>query len=116
MRAQVIPATPELLAAALGRPPEHEMHAMAMIEDGKVLGIGGHFVVAGRLVMFANLTPQARSSQKRALLVAAKKAVLEARQTGQPVVTIADKRVPGVERWLERLGFRPTHDPFYELA
>ena len=107
------PATEGLLTAFYGRPPPRTVRALVAVRDGKPIGVAGVWRGAERLVMFSDLSPEARADKR--LMVRGIRAVLGlVRDTGLPVHAVADKEVEGSERLLERVGFHRLTDEVWE--
>jgi hypothetical protein len=93
---------------ALGAPALFRMRALTMeADDGRILGIGGTALLDdGRLMGFADLTPEARqnplSLHKAAARVMAR---LKAEGVRSVIATADLSASPAAERWLERFGF-----------
>lgn len=81
-------------------------------DDGEILGIGGLAYVAGKVLMFSDLTPEARK-HKVSMHRIATMLVGQCRDAGHKLV-YAEGAEPTSERWLTKLGFE-RDGAFYRL-
>lgn len=84
------------------------VRAYAVEADGVVIALIGYYLDNGRAVIFSAINDEARKRAgwyPRAVLRCACTIVQEALKLGMPVLAVADPRVPGSDKLLERVGF-----------
>lgn len=123
IRVQLRPTVPADLPLVISEPLPYRIKALTAyipgepfwtsggdgVFDDQVLGVGGLCYMPNDIVgAFVAMTEEGRK-YPAAIHRAGLAAMRMIRQSGEPrVVAIADRIVPGAERWLERLGFRPV--------
>jgi hypothetical protein len=107
---KIVPATRQHVDALYKEPPGRSMHAIAVVDGDRVLGLGGTYLMGDLRVAFANLSDELRYKHTR-FLVKATRAV--ARTFGNKVVAQCDDRIPGSRSFLEHFGFKQINESFY---
>jgi hypothetical protein len=106
--AEIVPATQAMIDKLYGKPIPRTARAIAVVEGGEVLGVGGVYVEGGRQVVFAGMTDAARSDLRKhtkVLLRAARDVMDIAAQRRLQIFALADPQVPKSREFLEHLGF-----------
>ena len=106
---EIVPATPELLERFYGAKPPRTQRAIAVVEDGEVLAIGGIYTIEANLVMFSEMRPEVRTSSwyRRTLVRAVRQIMGFASTRNIPVLALADPEIEGSEALLKHFGFEP---------
>lgn len=101
------------------QPSQRTVRAWVVEENGRVLGIGGFYLDAGRAVMFAEIANDARTRCQwpaRAMLTSARHVLQQAMKTGMPIYAVADPSVENSVKLLERIGFVQGYKETYVWA
>jgi GNAT superfamily N-acetyltransferase len=99
------PATADDIAAFSDLPAKPSIRAWVAELDGRIVGLAGVALVAGRWLAFCDLTADIRP-HKIAIARAAIRFLEQCRRDGiRYVYAEADLREPGSRRWLTSLGF-----------
>lgn len=99
---ELVPATKEHIEAMYGETQGRTVRAIAAVEDGKVLGVGGIYQTAGNTVIFANLSDELRKRPRK--LVEASRIVL--RWIEGNAHAICDPQIKTAQNFLEHYGFQ----------
>ena len=113
---EIVPATAEMIRA-LHKELPRTVRAIAAVEDGRVLGIGGLYPQDGYLVLFGAVAPETRAEMcrhKRTLLRVVWAVLGMAIKRRTPVLAMADPDIDGSERLLLHLGFIPQDNASYQ--
>lgn len=102
----VVPATQDHIERALGGTLKHSAEAIALLrEDGEVVGCAGIFPESSRLVIFSQLTEEARAD-KRAIIKGYRHLLRIADTRNLPLHARPDPDIEASERFLSHMGFR----------
>lgn len=110
----LVPATPELLAAKDGLRGLPCLRAICGVEDGRLVGIAGTYLRADGLIAFVEVEPWVWN-HKRVVVRAARKFFEWARSTRLPVHAMASNEFPKSRQFLVHYGFKLLFDNVYEL-
>lgn len=89
----------------------HTVRAKVAVVRGRIIACGGVAYINGRPFAFLDLKPSARKYAVT-LLRETLGVIEEFKQNGHKVIyTERNDKEPGVDRWLARIGFRPTPTP-----
>lgn len=111
MTPTLVPATQAMLKE-LGERPKGTGRAYAAVMEGRTLGVCGYYQDHGRLVLYAQVTPELRR-WKKVILRGAKMTMAAADRLRAPVVAMAQPDVPGSDRTLIWLGFEHVEEELY---
>jgi len=92
-----------------GEPPPRTVRAFAFVEGGRILGIAGLIPANGFMMLFSDLSEEARRGA-RELLRTGRKLLAHAGARGLPVYATPAPEVEAAPRFLERLGFRQVSE------
>lgn len=109
MGPQIVLATPELLERFYGQKPVKTQRAIAVVENGEVLAVGGIFATQANYVIFSEMRQDVRSQPwyRRTLIRAVRRILSFAVKRDIPVLALADPDIEGSENLLKHLGFEP---------
>lgn len=109
MRVVLRPTVAADLPLCIGEPLPHRIRAITAVAGDRVIGIGGiGYRPDGSVIAFVQMDDEARK-YPAAIHRAGVMAMAMIRDTGVPlVVAEAQPGNPAAERWLLRLGFKPT--------
>lgn len=100
----IVSATPEIIDKFYGERPYKTMKAIACVEDGEVLAVGGYCVLPHGIAVFSEIKPEAMSKKK--MIVKGTRMIMEmAKKAKLPIYAIAQPEIEGSCRLLEKLGF-----------
>jgi hypothetical protein len=103
------PATDDDWYVFTGQTPPKAWFGYVYENDFMILGLGGFFSsLDGRWWMTFRRAPGAR--QTKSAHTAALRLVALAAEAGITLHALADDRVDGAQKWIERLGFRATEE------
>lgn len=115
MRPEVVFPTPEMLREFYGHPPKLGGRYVAVVQGGKVLGLGCIRADESRWVVSCEIRPEVRAEiwkYRRYLLLAARKLLQVAARRGMSLHASADPSVMRSDAFLAHLGFElAQHDP-----
>ena len=116
MRVELRPTVPADLAQVTHQPLPIRIRAITALAGDQVLGIGGiGYRPDGVVIAFMHINEPGRR-YPRAIHRAGLAAMELIRQSGERcVIAMADELVEPARRWLERLGFRATHEDGVEF-
>lgn len=106
--------TPADIDAFYGARPPQTVRALALVEEGKVIAIGGLTSEKQYAVAFIDLKPEARKHKKalvRAMRTAYERLVQNSKQ---PIIAIADPNEPTAAGLLEHFGFEHIGESEYQ--
>ncbi|MGY4295370.1 hypothetical protein ACVWXN_003465 [Bradyrhizobium sp. i1.4.4] len=109
VRVALRPTVASDLPHVIGEPLPFRIKAITAHVGDQVLGVGGlGYLPNGVVGAFVAMNAEGRK-YPAAIHRAGLAAMRMIRDSGEPrVVAIADELVPGAQRWLARLGFRPV--------
>ncbi len=111
---RVVPATQEHVERALGGMLQRSAEAIALLrEDGAIVGCAGVFPESCRLVIFSELTDEARAD-KRAMVMGYRRLLEIADRHSMPLHARPDPQIEASERFLAHMGFRRLTDECWE--
>lgn len=98
------PATAADIAAVYGETPKRTMRALAAELDGKTFGVAGVYYYPDQVVAFSNCLPEYKHLTW-AIAKGTLKVLAMFKKLNIPVLAIADKTIPGSDKFLMRCGF-----------
>lgn len=109
-RPDIVPGTPQLMAAF--GPLPHGSRTLVGILDGEPIGVVGLYPERGRMIMFSELKPPAKS-YPQVILRTARTMLASIAHLQVPVHAKADPEIYGSARLLEHLGFVHLREDTY---
>ncbi len=109
----LVPATPEILAAHYPEPLPQTVRAIAAVKDGRVMGIAGFYHGKAGAVVFADLSDELRKAP-RVLINGARWIFSTLKDKRFSVFAKCDERIEAAERFLLHLGFKRIDNDFFE--
>ncbi|MHB0965499.1 MAG: hypothetical protein ACYC36_03505 [Bellilinea sp.] len=110
---KLVPATADMIHSLPGVRIGVTCKAMALIDDGKVLAVGGMYQENSRWTIFLRKSPDFDAKRHAKSIVKGSRKMLES-ANGIPVNAIADPKIHGSEKLLEHLGFNGVGKGAYE--
>lgn len=102
-------ATPADILAFYGEAPRPSMQAVVLEVDGAVLGVGGLYTEAGRIIGFSDFKPEA-ANYKLSIIRGAKMILELMRKKRRPIYAVRDESIDTAPGFLAYLGFEQDGD------
>ena len=100
---ELIPATHEIVRDFYGHEPLVTMRAVAAVQDGVTLGVGGIFQAGLAWMLFSDMKPEL-TKDKRAMVKVCRSIRKLIENTRLPVYALADKNIEGSETLINHIG------------
>ena len=111
---QIVPVTVNMVKDFYGHIPKRTFKAFAMVKNEKIIGVGGIYIDDDHIVVFSDLTDEARRN-KLSLLKATYK-VMNLVHSSLPVYALCDPNVKKSGKLLKHIGFLPLDERTYQWA
>jgi len=109
---KIEPATRKMVEAFLGE-VKFSQKAFAVVEDGKILGMGGIYIDNTRQILYSKSTEDFKDNKRLVIQITRK--LLEVADKKLPIHAIADENKDGSEKLLKHFGFYPLKDRLWQM-
>lgn len=116
---RTVPVTAAHIEALGGARPTMTIWGLTVVDGERPLGVAAIYPGPASLMLIARIGDEGRTrlagvAGKRALLAAAREMLTTAERRRMPIYAVADPDIPGSDRLLTHLGFKPYHKETYK--